>query len=94
MSDCRVSKWANVEWRTPDGRTVYVPAGDEACDVQVVFTDGTTRDLTIVLAGREVACVLVDGNPYRPDDPDETWDVEGGCITAINVGEVRYERVG
>lgn len=92
MSDCWVRKpvWAGVEWKSPDGRRIYLSEDEVPCTVSVVFKDGTQRDLHIALAGREVSLVTVDGVPYTPRDADESWEMEGGRVTAITFGGTRY----
>lgn len=95
MSDCWVRKpvWEGVEWRSPDGRRIYLSEDEVPCTVSVVFKDGTQRDLHIALAGREVSLVTVDGVPYTPRDADESWEMDGGKVTAVRFGEARYELV-
>ncbi len=68
------------------------------CEVTFVFSDGTTRDepmnmLTQDGAERELVAVLVDGEAYKPTDPPEEWECDGGKVVAIEMPGARYELV-
>ena len=59
----RPSKWETVEWRMPNGRTVW--AIDEPVMVDIGISDGTVRHYPLALPeGLHVAWVSVSGDRW------------------------------
>ena len=63
-----------------------------------LFNDGTMKPFAMNNrledgSVREMIAVVVDGEPWKPECPDERYEVTDGVITAIELGDVRYERV-
>lgn len=69
------------------------------CDVAIVYDNGVVSTEPVNLLDqfgneRRIIAFLVDGKPYKPESPDERWDIgENGTITAITLGDARYEKV-
>jgi hypothetical protein len=85
-------RWDNVEFHTPDGRTVWARESDEPCSVSIKFTDGTERWMPIALGGREISHFEVDGKRYEPIDWNFIERYDHGACVAIEVDGVRYVR--
>lgn len=84
----------NTEWRTPDGRVIWVPEDARPVMVEVHFTDGTVHPIPMDLGKREVSHVEIAGKRYEDMGIDMVERYRGGVCWAVDIDGVRYIHEG